>query len=283
MDNLDRASLERRYLANPGDIVRVAGCSLHVRDTGPKSAPAVIMIHGFGSSLQTWDGWARNLEADHRVIRFDLPGSGLSAPDPTGDYTDARSITLLMALQDLLGLEHTSVVGHSIGGRMAWTFAAQQPARVDKLVLVAPDGFASPGFQYGEPAQIPATFTLMRYVLPKAMLRMSLAPAYAVPDKLTDEVTTRYHDLMRAPGAREALLQRLQQTVLVDPLPFLKSIRAPTLLIWGEGDAMIPITNAAEYLKALPDARLVAIPGAGHLPHEEAAERSAGAVRDFLK
>lgn len=279
----DRASLEAAYLAAPGDLIEVAGVRLHLRDNGPKDAPAVILIHGFGSSLHTWEPWAQVLAADHRVIRFDLPGSGLSAADPTGDYTDARSLQLLVALMDRLGVAHASVVGHSIGGRIAWTFAARHPERVDKLVLVAPDGFASPGFTYGTAPEVPSSVQLMRYVLPKPLLRMSLEPAYADPSLLSDALTTRYHDLMLAPGSRDALIARMQQTTLVDPLPLLRGIRAPTLLLWGAADAMIPVANAADYLKAIPDARLVSLPGVGHLPHEEAAQRSIVPVGAFLR
>lgn len=279
----DRASLEAAYLAAPGDLIEVAGVRLHLRDSGPKDAPAVILIHGFGSSLHTWEPWAQVLAADHRVIRFDLPGSGLSAADPTGDYTDARSLQLLVALMDRLGVAHASVVGHSIGGRIAWTFAARHPERVDKLVLVAPDGFASPGFAYGTAPEVPSSVQLMRYVLPKPLLRMSLEPAYADPSLLSDALTTRYHDLMLAPGSRDALIARMQQTTLVDPLPLLRGIRAPTLLLWGAADAMIPVANAADYLKAIPDARLVSLPGVGHLPHEEAAQRSIVPVGAFLR
>ena len=73
-------------------MLTVAGTTLHVRDDGPKDAPAVILLHGFGSSLHTFEPWAEALKADYRVVRLDLPGSGLSPPDPTGDYTDTRSI-----------------------------------------------------------------------------------------------------------------------------------------------------------------------------------------------
>ncbi|RYF45855.1 MAG: alpha/beta fold hydrolase, partial [Comamonadaceae bacterium] len=152
----DLAWLRQKYLLNAGDLITVAGTTLHVRDTGPRNAPALILIHGFGSSLQTWDAWAAALEADHRVIRIDLPGSGLSPPDASGSYVDRRSMELLLALQDHLQLRSTSIVGHSIGGRIAWTFAAQHPERVQKLVLVAPDGFASPGFAYNEAPKIPS-------------------------------------------------------------------------------------------------------------------------------
>ncbi|MDQ2735247.1 MAG: alpha/beta fold hydrolase [Pseudomonadota bacterium] len=277
-----RASLEAKYLAAPGDMIDLAGWRLHVQDSGPRSAPAVILIHGFGASLQTWDAWLPALSAHHRVIRFDLPGSGLSAPDPAGDYTDRRSIELLLALMNRFGLQRASLVGHSIGGRIAWTFAALHPERVDKLVLVAPDGFASPGFDHGKPPAVPAILKLLRYVLPKAVLRMNLAPAYANPATLTDALTTRYHDLMLAPGSRDALLARMRQTVLVDPLPLLKRIRAPTLLVWGERDAMIPFANTADYMRAITDVRQLSFVGVGHLPQEEGPAASGQAVAAFL-
>ena len=278
-----RAELEARYLVAPADMLQVADWRLHVRDSGPRDAPAVLLLHGFGASLHTWDAWAPGLSVSHRVVRVDLPGSGLSAPDPAGDYTDARSIQMLVALMDKLGMDRASLVGHSIGGRIAWTFAARHPERVERLVLVAPDGFASPGFAYGKAADVPAALGLMRHVLPKAVLRMNLKPAYGNPDFLTDALTTRYHDLMLAPGARDAMFQRLQQTVLTDPVPLLATLRAPTLLLWGEADAMIPFANAKDYLKALPGSRLVSLAGVGHLPQEEAAGASLQAVQAFLR
>jgi len=278
-----RSELQARYLAAPGDLVPVGPWRLHVRDSGPKGAPAVLMLHGFGGSLHSWEVWAQALSTSHRVIRFDLPGHGLSEPDPAGDYTDARSIQLMLALMDQLGVARASIVGHSIGGRIAWTFAARHPERTDRLVLVAPDGFASPGFAYGRATEVPAVLGLMRHVLPKAVLRMNLEPAYANPQSLTDELTTRYHDLMLAPGARDAMFKRLQQTVLTDPRPLLGAINAPTLLVWGEADAMIPVANAQDYLRALKNSRLVTFPAVGHLPQEEAAQASLAAVRDFLR
>lgn len=278
-----RNELEARYLAAPGDLVQVGPWRLHLRDSGPKEAPAVLMLHGFGASLQTWDVWAPALSATHRVIRLDLPGNGLSDPDPANDYTDARSIELVLSLMDQLGVARTSIVGHSIGGRIAWTFAARYPERTERLVLVAPDGFASPGFEYGRAAEVPAVLGSMRYVMPKPVLRMSLEPAYADPTFLTEELTTRYHDLMLAPGGRDAMVKRLEQTVLIDPRPMLATIAAPTLLVWGDADAMIPVANAQDYLSAVRGSRLVTLPNVGHLPQEEAAESSLAAVADFLR
>ena len=281
--DLPRAELEARYLAEPADLRTMGPWRLHVRVSGPREAPAVVLLHGFGSSLQTWDTWAEGLRRTHRVIRLDLPGSGLSPPDPAHDYRDERSLQLLLALLDALGVERASMVGHSMGGRLAWNFAARHPERTDRLVLVAPDGFASFGFVYGQAMEVPASWRLLRHALPRAVLRMNLQAAYARDDRLSDALVTRYHDLLRAPGARQALLDRLAQTVLQPPVPLLRQIRSPTLLLWGEQDAMIPVGHAQDYLQAIQGSRLVSFPGTGHLPQEEAAQVSLQVVADFLR
>ncbi|GJE56435.1 alpha/beta fold hydrolase [Methylobacterium thuringiense] len=278
-----RPDLEARYSDALTDFVAVAGVRLHVRDSGPRDAPAIVMLHGFGSSLHTWEPWAEALSADHRVIRFDLPGAGLTGPDPTGDYSDRRSLEVLTGLMDRLGVARASLIGNSIGGRIAWRFAAESPARVEKLVLISPDGFAAPGAGYGQVPEVPASFRLLRFILPTPFVRMSLAPAYADPARLTDDVVARYRDLMLAPGVRDAMIARMEQAVLADPDPLLRRIQAPTLLLWGEKDGMIPIANAADYLSRIPGSRLVALPGLGHVPQEEAPAVSLEPVRDFLK
>jgi len=282
----DRAELEARYARAPTDFIQAAGVRLHVRDTGPPSggpdAPVVLLLHGFGASLHTWEPWASGLQDRWRVIRIDLPGAGLTGADPTGDYSDARSIHVLLALMDGLGVAHASVVGHSMGGRLAWRLAAEHPQRVDKLVLLAPDGFASPGFEYGKAPEVGFLVRLMKHVLPKPVLRASLAPAYADRTLIKDEMVDRYHDLLLAPGVRGALIARMQQLVLQEPTPWLQRITAPTLLLWGEQDAMIPVANAQDYLRVMPQARLVALPGVGHLPHEEAPSASLPVLRAFL-
>ncbi len=277
-----RTDLEAKYLEDPRNYVDVAGVRLHVRDTGPATAPAIVLLHGFGSSLQTWDAWARILSADHRVIRLDLPGAGLSGLDPNGDYSDARTLQILEALLDRLGLRQAAFVGNSLGGRLAWKFAATRPQRVAALILISPDGFASPGFEYGKAPEISKSLKLMEYFLPKRLLQMSLAPAYGDPSRLSGQVLDRYYDLLRAPGVRAAMLERMHQSVLVDPTPLLACIQAPTLLLWGAKDRMIPMQNAADYLHAIPGSRLVPFPDLGHVPQEEAPTTSVAPVLAFL-
>ncbi len=280
--DVSRAELLARYQRSPADRIEVAGLGLHVRDDGPRDAPAILLLHGFGASLHTWEPWAEDLRRDHRVVRLDLPGFGLSDAEPAGDYSDQRGVAILVALLDRLGIDRATVVGNSLGGRLAWRLAAAHPERVSRLVLISPDGFASPGFDYDRPAEVPASLQLMRYVLPAPLVRMSLEPAYADPARLSDELVGRYRDLMLAPGMRAAMLDRMAKTVLVPPQPLLARITAPTLLLWGQQDQMIPVRNAEDYLAVLPDARLVTFPDLGHVPHEEAPDRSLAALRGFL-
>jgi pimeloyl-ACP methyl ester carboxylesterase len=277
-----RADLEARYLDASSAFMNVAGTPVRVRDTGPKSAPVLIFMHGFGSSLETWEPWARLLSDNYHVVLFDFPGSGLSEPDQTGDYSDARSLNLVKALMQQMGIERAVLIGNSMGGRIAWKFAAAYPTLVSKLVLISPDGFASPGFDYGRPPKVPAILQLMQYFLPKPLVRTNLLAAYAYPARLSDAQLDRYYQLLLAPGNRRAMLARMRQTLLEQPEPLLQRIEAPTLLLWGEADHMIPYSNAADYLRALPNAQLVSFPDLGHVPQEESPDESVQPLERFL-
>jgi pimeloyl-ACP methyl ester carboxylesterase len=276
------AALRATYDDSATGYISAAGILLRVRDTGPRDAPAVILLHGFGASLDTWEPWAVVLSQRYRVIRFDLPGFGLTGPDPSQDYSDRRAMVILAALLDRLGIRRASLIGNSLGGRIAWNFAAAYPARVDRLVLISPDGFASPGFDYGKTPVLPALLKLLPYTMPRFMLRMNLAVAYADQKRLTDATLTRYDDMMRAPGDRAAMLDRMRQVMLEDPAPVLRTIAAPTLILWGEQDKMIPFSNAADYMRDIPHAQLAALPGLGHVPFEEAPAESLPPVQAFL-
>ncbi len=275
-----RSALEAIYA---GDYRTVDGVRLRLRDTGPRDAPVVILLHGFGASLDTWEGWAKALSAQYRVIRFDLPGFGLTGPDPKGDYSDARSIEILAGLMDQLDIDRASIIGNSLGGRIAWNFAVQHPDRVTRLVLVSPDGFASPGFEYDKAPETPLMMKALPYTAPRSMLRANLAVAYVRPERLSEATVTRYRDMMLALGVRRAILARMGQTILRDPVPVLARINAPTLLLWGEEDGMIPINNATDYLQVMRNATLIRLPDLGHLSFVEYPVRSLPPVQRFLR
>jgi pimeloyl-ACP methyl ester carboxylesterase len=276
------AALRAKYDDPATSYPNIDGIKLRVRDTGPKAAPTLILLHGFGGSLETWEPWATTLDKTYRVIRIDLPGFGLTGPDPTNDYSDRRATTLIAALMDRLNIQKATLIGNSLGGRIAWQFAAAYPSRTDKLILISPDGFASPGFDYNKAPNVPFIMKLLPYTLPKFMLRANLAVAYANPKNLTPTTLNRYQDMMLAPGDRAAMLSRMAQTTLTPPAPTLAKIQAPTLLLWGAKDAMIPISNAADYEHNIPHATLITLPSLGHVPFEEAPAASLAPVLEFL-
>ena len=280
--DLERAELEKRYVASSPQMLDVDGLQVHYKETGPQAAPALLLMHGFGSSLQAWDDWSLKLEQKYRVIRLDLPGFGLTGASPANDYSEEKDLAILTHFADKLGLEKFSIIGHSMGGKMAWTLAASQPERVQALVLMAPDGFPEAKDFGTKPYEVPAVTGLIKYFLPKYLVRKSIEPAFAEADALSDARVNRYYDMLRAPGVRAAILERSNQTIYTDPVPRLKAIKAPTLLIWGEQDQMIPSTNAKSYANVLSNSTTVLVPKLGHLLQEEQPEKGLTAVMQFL-
>jgi pimeloyl-ACP methyl ester carboxylesterase len=280
--DLERAELEKRYFSSSPQIIDVDGLKVYYKETGPQGAPALLLLHGFGSSLQAWDDWSLKLEQKYRLIRLDLPGFGLTGASPANDYSEEKDLAILTHFVDKLGLEKFSVVGHSMGGKMAWSLAASQPERVQALVLMAPDGFPETKDIGTKPYEVPAIMGIIKYVLPKYLVRKSIEPAFSDADALNDALVNRYFDMLRAPGVRGAILERSNQTIYTDPVPRLKAIKAPTLLIWGEQDQMIPSTNAQSYANVLSNSTTVLVPKLGHLLQEEQPEKGLAVVMQFL-
>ena len=280
--DVDRAELQKRYGSATTQMMEVDGLKVHYKETGPPDAPVLLLLHGFGSSLQTWDEWSVKLDSKYRVIRLDLPGFGLTGASPSNDYSEENDVAILTHFADKLGLNKFSVIGHSMGGKMAWSLAASQPDRVQALVLMAPDGFPEAKDIGSKPYEVPAVMGLIQYFLPKYFVKKSIEPAFVDAGSLNDALVSRYYDMLRAPGVRGAILARSNQTIYTDPVPRLQKIKAPTLLIWGEQDQMIPSSNAQSYAGFLLNSTTILVPKLGHLLQEEQPEKGLTAVMQFL-
>jgi pimeloyl-ACP methyl ester carboxylesterase len=282
--DLSPAVAAARFEQEGDRFVDAAGLRFHVRQQGPEGAPALIMIHGNASMLQSWDGWADDLAGDHRVVRYDLAGHGLTGPDPSGVYSPERDAAQLAALMDALGLDKATLIGNSLGGQIAWHFAVANPQRVEKLVLVSPGGYPRPGFGYGRKPELPQAMKMLPYSLKReAMRKIFIGPLYGDPGRFSETMQDNYFQSWLAPGVRRALIQRLSNYELQDPDDRLRSIQAPVLLVWGEKDWMVPFaSDPGRFLAALPNARLVSFPGIGHMPQEEDPATTLAPVRAFL-
>lgn len=280
--DLDRAELENKYRTPHTQFLMVEGQRVHYQDSGPQDAPVLLMLHGFGSSLQTWDTWTESLQKKYRVIRLDLPGFGLSGPSPNHAYSEDDDVQFIGRFINKLRISEYSLIGHSMGGKIAWNVAATYPSQVKRLVLMAPDGYANPEDIGKKPYELPAFMSAIKYCLPRFFVKKSLEPAFYDANTLTDNVLTRYHDFLRAPGVREAIIERANQTTNTDPVDRLKKITAPTLLLWGDSDQMIPRDNAARYERLLASSTTIVMPKQGHLLQEEQPEEGLKAVLAFL-
>ncbi len=280
--DIESSELKSRYGATAQNFVTVDGLDVHFKDTGPRDAPVLLLLHGFGSSLQTWDIWSSKLEEHYRVIRLDLPGFGLTGPSPVHDYSEQNDVSTLSHFVDKLGLSSFSLMGHSMGGKMAWGLAALMPERVEALVLMAPDGYPQIKDIGKKPYEMPAIMGVMKFCLPKILVRKSIEPAFFDASVLSESLVDRYYDMLRSPGVRAAILDRANQTIYTDPVPRLKKITAPTLLIWGEADQMIPSSNAKSYSEVLSKSQTVLLPRLGHLLQEEQPEKTLEKVVEFL-
>ncbi|MDX1481589.1 MAG: alpha/beta hydrolase [Woeseiaceae bacterium] len=259
----------------------------HYRIDGDDSSgkPALVLLHGTGSSLHTWDGWVPWLSHDLRVIRVDLPAFGLTGASASGEYRIADYLRFIDAFTRRLGLERFHLAGNSLGGRIAWNYALAAPERVERLVLIAASGYpdtsgpsSSLGFRL---AQMPVLRSVLPYLTPRALVARDLRDAYGDPQRLSEATIDRYYQLLLRAGNRDALVERLKDATRdVDGDP--GDITQPTLILWGAEDRWIPLADARGFTADIPDARLIVYPGVGHLPMEELPGPTARAALVFL-
>lgn len=279
--------LKAKYTNEASSFIAVNGMDVHFRDEGdPKDTIPIVLIHGTGSSLHTFDAWTSSLKNSNRIIRMDLPAYGLTGPFPDRTYSMANYTAFLNDFLTSLGVKQCILAGNSLGGQIAWNFALEQPATVKKLILIDAAGYpkvskSTPiAFKLG---QTPGLNKILTYITPRFMVRASVENVYFDKSKVSDDLVERYFELTLGEGNRQAFVDRFKMSGNADAYKNIKSIQQPTLILWGAEDYLIPVESAYRFHDDLPKNTLVILDGTGHTPMEESPVESLNPVLKFLK
>lgn len=284
--------LNKKYGVKPTDYIEVNGMDIHYRVEGLASdTMPLVLLHGTSSSLFTWNAWTELLKDRHQVIRFDLPGHGLTGPHVEDDYRLEAYMKVLQSLLSKLGVKQCIIAGNSLGGEIAWRYALQNPQQVKGLILIGAAGYPVeikrlPLFK------LPLSYLWLRIPLLRELsvkftshrvIRNSLEFLYGDPEKVTDETVELYYDMTNREGNREALAYRMDDFGQPSPWEKIPSINAPALIIWGKQDRLIPHKNAMLFHRDLPNSCLTIFTEAGHMPMEEIPQESVKDVEEFIR
>ena len=278
--------LKKKYANTESEFVEIDGMQVHFRDQGlaTDSLP-IVLIHGTGASLHTWESWVNELKNKHRIITLDLPAYGLTGPNKTGDYSQDFYVNFMENFLLKLNIKRCVLGGNSLGGSITWAFALEHPERVGKMILVDAGGY--PMVSKSVPiafqiARMPIVGNLFKYILPYAVIEKSLQNVYVHDDRITPELIERYYDLASRTGNRKAFLDRMKSSIKNDNYLKIKTLTMPTLIIWGKEDGLIPLNVAEKFHKDLPNDTMIVFKDLGHTPMEEDPMKTVKAVKDFL-
>lgn len=284
--SVPRDTLRRRYTQPGSKFVSIMGTDVHYVDEG--SGELLVMIHGFASSLHTWDGVAPELARSYRVIRLDLPPFGVTGPLRTSSGaietmnipTYRRFIDTFMRA---LGINRATLVGNSLGGLISWDYAVRHRDAVERLVLIDSAGF---------PMKLPIYIGLFNsalvrmsapWWLPEPIIRSAVRNVYGDPRRLAAPVLRRYIEFFHGEGTRAAIGKMVPTLDFADlDTNVLKTLDVPSLVLWGAKDRWIPPAHAAEFAQRIPGAQAVMYAGLGHIPMEEDPARVLDDLRAFL-
>jgi pimeloyl-ACP methyl ester carboxylesterase len=279
--------LKAKYANAASAFIVVDSMDVHYRDEGnaTDSLP-IVLLHGTGASLHTYDAWVAVLKNERRVVRMDLPAFGLTGPFPNHNYSIEKYIDFVHHFLLAKGITKCILAGNSLGGQIAYRFTIAHPLMVDKLILIDAAGYPleSTSIPIGfRMARIPILNKAIKYITPRFIVKASVENVYADKTKVTDTLIDRYFDLALRAGNRQALVDRMTLSYDSSTIPLIKNIQQRTLILWGDQDLLISTKSAYHFHNDLPNDTLVILKNAGHVPMEESPKESLGILLEFLK
>jgi pimeloyl-ACP methyl ester carboxylesterase len=256
-----------------------------------RSRPVILLIHGLAGDSNTWKDVMPALAEHFTVLAPDMLGHGESAK-PIGDYSLGAYASGLRDLLTVLGLASVTVVGHSLGGGIALQLAYQHPELVERLVLVGSGGLGREVSWLLRALTLPGSEFVMPLLFPRLVRDFGDAANRRLHDRgfsapHLGEMWRAYTSLGRAEN-RFAFIRTLRgvidptgQTVSATDRLYLAAA-LPTMIVWGDSDAIIPVAHGYSAHDAIPGSRLEIFEGCGHFPHVEDPARLVAVIHDFI-
>jgi pimeloyl-ACP methyl ester carboxylesterase len=265
------------------------GIKINYYDSG-RGTP-IILLHGFGACAYTWRFLGPKLAEEHRVFTLDLKGHGFSDKPQDEKYAVRDQAEIVAAFTRDRNLQDAVLIGNSMGGSVAlmtyFHLRDEKPSRIKGLVLIDSAGYPQKLPWFIRLARIPVLNTLGAGLLsPRFVTGMVLRKCYYNRDKITEEAIDAYAYYGSLPGAVDAVRQTAKQIIPPDMEAMIaqyKTVRVPTLIIWGEEDKVVPLAVGRNFKRDIPDSELVIIPRCGHIPQEEEPLETRRLIQAFLK
>lgn len=260
-------------------------------DLKSNRSQTIVLIHGFGGSLETWHDIYPGLSAEFSTVRLDLRGSGFTSKPHDQKYSPDDQAEFLIHFLEKLGVGHVVLVGHSLGGEIALVTYLRlkdhpQKVTIDGLVLLDSAGYVQKQPAFVAATKNPISHFFMSYSIPpKLRAKFMLEALFADNSRATPDRICRYAYFM---DIRETRYPMEQTAKLIEPpdaksneLRF-KNINVPTLIIWGGEDPGLPIENAHRFHSDIRGSKLVILEKTGHVPQEERPQEVLQQLKTFL-
>jgi pimeloyl-ACP methyl ester carboxylesterase len=267
-------------------ITLASGLKVRVVESGPADGPPVVLLSGWGGCVYMW---RKNLPAlaaaGLRVIAVDLKGQGLSdKPLDPAEYTSEKMTEHALEILDALKLKRVRLVGQSMAGKIAADVALAAPERVERLVLIGAVGVGRVRGLTKFGLMPLRTLDLIEPITARWTFWAFLHRAYGKLAKPTAEDVEEYYAATSDPAFIRALFLLLRgfDWALLTP-DELARLTMPVLIVAGSEDHVVDPKRVDRVAARLKDARTLIVPGAGHVPNEEAAEKVNRALVEFLR
>ena len=277
-------------------ITLADGSEIHVRDEGNKSGKILVMVHGFNGSLFNYEPLVSYLSKEYRLISLDLPAHGLTGAVNSDLYNQEAYEKVIEEVVEILEIDKFYLVGHSMGGMIAWRYALSNLDQLKGLIIIGSAFFANEQ-EFNDFQSInapPLAFELieskffirlLEFLTPRILVKEGVSQTVYDQSIVTDELVDQFHDIILMEGTRVAigmLAEDLETNFIANPLD-LKKINIPSLILHGEEDNLVDIRFINHFVEQIPNVELISYPNVGHMPPMEIPEQLANDIEAFVK